>query len=401
MSLIIGDKVIVGPGNSPYVGNNGHWFVGTEDTGVPAETKIFYKSLEEFNTCYDEGIYHVYDADKQELHTWHINNTGKKSPITSSTVLVPRCGENGNWFLGEIDLGIPFKDNDSNPVGLPLINDNVIADNNLWSSFKVNQVVNQVRNDGIPGKALEFNWRGNELGVRQEGQTEYQYQNLIGNTGLTGLDGSSIFDARIDENGNLILTVQDVDDDNTTHQVFDVNNVFTKEDWKSIQNAINRLNREVYNIKKSQIRKLVPVNHSTDGEYERVYTLNGTGNIQILTSPFAGTVRIIVDGSLYSFTNKNIDDMSSSSLLSLTSDNKLVATGLFDNLSVARGLDIQFDTSIIIEIMLDNSDVFPKFLLQGTCYCPTTDDQDPESGGDFIPVTNMSTLDVDLMMGLV
>ena len=106
MSLIIGDKVIVGPGNSPYVGNNGHWFVGTEDTGVPAETKIFYKSLEEFNTCYDEGIYHVYDADKQELHTWHINNTGKKSPITSSTVLVPRCGENGNWFLGEIDLDL-------------------------------------------------------------------------------------------------------------------------------------------------------------------------------------------------------------------------------------------------------------------------------------------------------
>lgn len=33
---------------------------------------------------------------------------------------------------------------------------------------------------GLPGKGLEYNWRGTELGVRQEGRTEYDYTNLSG-----------------------------------------------------------------------------------------------------------------------------------------------------------------------------------------------------------------------------
>ena len=43
--------------------------------------------------------------------------------------------------------------------------------------------------DGSDGKNLEFNWNGTQLGVRQEGQTEYQYQNLKGDTGNNGRDG--------------------------------------------------------------------------------------------------------------------------------------------------------------------------------------------------------------------
>ena len=37
MSLIYGNgQVIVGPGNSPYVGSNGNWWVGLIDLGVNA-----------------------------------------------------------------------------------------------------------------------------------------------------------------------------------------------------------------------------------------------------------------------------------------------------------------------------------------------------------------------------
>ena len=33
---------------------------------------------------------------------------------------------------------------------------------------------------------MEFNWRGTELGIRQEGQSQYQYVNLKGDKGDAG-----------------------------------------------------------------------------------------------------------------------------------------------------------------------------------------------------------------------
>lgn len=40
--------------------------------------------------------------------------------------------------------------------------------------------------DGKQGKDLEFNWRGTQLGVRQEGQTLYTYRDLKGEKGDKG-----------------------------------------------------------------------------------------------------------------------------------------------------------------------------------------------------------------------
>lgn len=42
---------------------------------------------------------------------------------------------------------------------------------------------------GPNGKNIEFNWNGTELGVRQQGQTTYQYVNLKGDKGETGERG--------------------------------------------------------------------------------------------------------------------------------------------------------------------------------------------------------------------
>ena len=36
------------------------------------------------------------------------------------------------------------------------------------------------------GKSIEYNWRGTELGIRQEGESSYQYVNLKGETGQPG-----------------------------------------------------------------------------------------------------------------------------------------------------------------------------------------------------------------------
>ena len=42
---------------------------------------------------------------------------------------------------------------------------------------------------GEAGKSLEFSWKGTQLGVRQEGQTNYQYVDLKGEKGETGQRG--------------------------------------------------------------------------------------------------------------------------------------------------------------------------------------------------------------------
>ena len=53
------------PGDTPYIGNNGNWWIGGTDTGIPA--------------------------------------TGDKG----EDGLTPYIGTNGNWWIGETDTGIP------------------------------------------------------------------------------------------------------------------------------------------------------------------------------------------------------------------------------------------------------------------------------------------------------
>ena len=45
---------------------------------------------------------------------------------------------------------------------------------------------------GPPGKSLEFHWNGTQLGVRVEGQTQYQYVDLKGSQGERGPRGFSL-----------------------------------------------------------------------------------------------------------------------------------------------------------------------------------------------------------------
>ena len=70
--------------------------------------------------------------------------------------------------------------------------------------------------DGVNGKNLEFTWRGTELGVRVQGQSNYQYVNLKGEkgdpgqNGTNGADGNGIKDMTFketDSQGNNIYTI--------------------------------------------------------------------------------------------------------------------------------------------------------------------------------------------------
>ena len=74
------------PGITPNVGNNGNWWVGADDTGVPATTIPEIK----------EGIWWV-----------DTYNTGVKATGTT-----PHIGENGNWYIGTEDTGVPSRGDD-------------------------------------------------------------------------------------------------------------------------------------------------------------------------------------------------------------------------------------------------------------------------------------------------
>lgn len=74
-------------GLSPYVGENGTWWIGTTDTGVKAEGKD------------GESAYIRYG-------TWWFGNTNTGVSVTATDGQTPRVGTNGNWWIGSVDTGI-------------------------------------------------------------------------------------------------------------------------------------------------------------------------------------------------------------------------------------------------------------------------------------------------------
>ena len=98
-------------------------------------------------------------------------------------------------------------------------------------------------------RGLEFIWRGTELGVRHEGDEEYEFQDLRGATGPFGVDGSSVVDAELDDDGHLILTIQDEEHTTETTKMLALESgTFTRQDLLDIQTSINRLNRNASNL---------------------------------------------------------------------------------------------------------------------------------------------------------
>lgn len=87
---------------------------------------------------------------------------------------------------------------------LELINEAITETNNLNITINKEDNITHIvltKKDGTieevdieDGKSLEFNWRGTELGVRVEGQSEYQYVNLKGDKGDAGAIKMQIVD---------------------------------------------------------------------------------------------------------------------------------------------------------------------------------------------------------------
>ncbi len=76
-------------GNTPYIGENGNWFIDGVDTGISSKGEDG-----------EQG------ADGEDATDGVQGNTGAKGD-KGKDGLTPYIGENGNWFIGDTDTGIP------------------------------------------------------------------------------------------------------------------------------------------------------------------------------------------------------------------------------------------------------------------------------------------------------
>ena len=82
----------------PYIGENGNWFIGDKDTGVYA------------NGTGSQGVEGPRGTDGNNGANGIAGKDGKDG-------LTPYIGENGNWFIGDKDTGIPATGNGSGGQG--------------------------------------------------------------------------------------------------------------------------------------------------------------------------------------------------------------------------------------------------------------------------------------------
>ena len=136
-------------GDTPYIGENGNWWIGNTDTGIKASGS---------------------------------NGADGSDGSDGTDGLTPYIGSNGNWWIGSTDTGIKATGSDGKDGK--------------------NGVDGQDGKDGVGIANIEINENG-ELVVTLTDGTE---KNL---GKVTGSDGVGITGAAINEDGELILTLSD------------------------------------------------------------------------------------------------------------------------------------------------------------------------------------------------
>ncbi len=84
-------------GNTPYIGENGNWFIGDKDTGISAKGDDGADGQDGEDGIGQSGATGAAGA---------MGNTGDDG-ADGKDGLTPYIGENGNWFIGDKDTGIP------------------------------------------------------------------------------------------------------------------------------------------------------------------------------------------------------------------------------------------------------------------------------------------------------
>ncbi len=196
-------------GITPHIGENGNWFIGEEDTGIPAEGQN--------GSDGKDGI-SITDAELNgngELVL--ILSDGSKIPVGSvvgADGTTPHIGTNGNWWIGEKDTGISAKgqdgqDGNDGKDGADGITPH-IGENGNWfigeedTGIPAKGQDGQNGSDGTDGITPHIGENGNwfigeeDTGIRAEGQD-----------GQNGADGADGITPHIGENGNWFIGEED------------------------------------------------------------------------------------------------------------------------------------------------------------------------------------------------
>lgn len=147
-----GDKGDPGEdGDTPYIGDNGNWWIGGVDTGIKAEGS--------------DGADGSDGSDGKDGQDGEDGEDGKDG-------LTPYIGSNGNWWIGTTDTGI--------------------------KAAGANGADGKDGKDGINGKDGKDGINGKD---GADGKN--------GTNGKDGADGVGIADIKLNENGELIVTLTD------------------------------------------------------------------------------------------------------------------------------------------------------------------------------------------------
>lgn len=166
--------------NAPYIGPDGHWYIGDVDTGIVAIGK---------------------------------NGSDGQNGLDGANGLTPYIGENGNWFIGETDTGIAAVglDGDDGKDGTDGLTP-YIGENGNWFIGNTDTGVSaggKNGNDGIAGSdgadgltpyiGENGNWfiGDTDTGVSAGGKN--------GNDGIAGVNGIDGITPHIGENGNWFI----------------------------------------------------------------------------------------------------------------------------------------------------------------------------------------------------
>ena len=124
-------------GVTPNIGENGNWWVGGKDTGVPAQGEDGNNGLTP--NIGQNGNWWIGDEDTGVPAQGEDGNNG----------LTPNIGENGNWWIGDEDTGVPAQGEDGKNGLTPNIGQN----GNWWIGGKDTVIPAQGEdgNEGTPG----------------------------------------------------------------------------------------------------------------------------------------------------------------------------------------------------------------------------------------------------------
>lgn len=393
-----GNKIAVS-GNGyviPEIGENGNWFIDGTDTGKSAiaqktiTTIMLYAEnwepvdgvdgLYAQNIVY-EDMYQNYDVDirlgdcEEADLLAYVEQFNKIISWEAMDGYIKIFSNASDHITIPVDIVIAGSADATPITGGAQIDDESVNTTTAWSSHKIVDYTEEFKatvESMAAAKNLEFQWSGTRLGVRQQGYQDYLFKDLRGPVGLCGIDGSSIVEAELDDNGHLWVTIQDDEAEIDTAKMLTLESgAFTCQDLLDLQNSINRINNDLAAIKTGPFREVIKVSEITDGNsYQHIVTLGGCGTIQFFTTKFTGKVRITVDSHIYEGEFVDLSVQSTNNLLLAAIDDNSVIMNANFAADQSIPLNITFEKSCKLEmIVTENSEgLLPTILVQGDYY---------------------------------